>query len=159
MKRCPYGCWLWAPVGEKIHRLLGSGWRSVEKPTREDHFYNWGRLKDTHVNTYAYANADRHLHTSLCCCCCCRHMLKSLQAPRTSQNMTFWISYYPPCYSQWDLHYTEEWKLGLNCFKMTTSCCFLLPYLVIHLGCAFLNSNLINTYAYHEENRWFNAEE
>lgn len=106
---CPYGCWHWS--GKKLLCGLKSGPRSAGKPTGEDHFPCWSsreQLKDvpSSMNTLTGTYTAASVHD------CC-HMLKSPQAPLTSDNMTFWLSHCPPCCSHWD-HRPTHWQRDEN---------------------------------------------
>lgn len=107
MSRRPYGCWHWSAVGEKLLRRLRSGLRSIAEPTGEDHFHcgsTWGHLKD--IRTSMNPLTGTYTQASVRDCC---HMVKSPQAPLTSDNMTFWLSHCPQCYSHWDVNCTR-WR-------------------------------------------------
>lgn len=100
MSRRPYGCWHWSAAGEKLLCRLRSGLRSVAEPTGEDHFHcrsTWGHLKDIRTSTNPLTGTYTQASVRDCC-----HMVKSPQAPLTSDNMTFWLSHCPQCYSHWD---------------------------------------------------------
>lgn len=100
MSRRPYGCWHWSAAGEKLLCQLRSGLRSVAEPTGEDHFHcgsTWGHLKD--IRTSMNPLTGTYTQASVRDCC---HMVKSPQAPLTSDNMKFWLSHCPQCYSHWD---------------------------------------------------------
>lgn len=108
MSRRPYGFWHWSAVGEKLLCQLRSGQRSVVKPTREDHLRcgsTWEQLKDIHTSMNTLTGTYTQASVRDCC-----HMVKSPQAPLTSDNMTFWLSHCPPCYSHWDLNY-PHWRM------------------------------------------------
>lgn len=109
MSRRPYGCWHWSV--KKLLCGLKSGLRSAGEPTREDHFHCWSsreQLKDipSSMNTLTGTYTPASLHD------CC-HMLKSPQAPLTSDNMTFWLSHCPLCCSHWDRR-PSDWQEDEN---------------------------------------------
>lgn len=109
MSRRPYGCWHWSV--KNLLCGLESGLGSAGEPTREDHFQcwsSWEQLKDipSSINTLTGTYTPTSVHD------CC-HMLKSPQAPLTSDNMTSWLSHCPPCCPHWDwrpLRLAREWK-------------------------------------------------